>query len=295
MARDGAFRGMDACLCWHPSSETRTNAAGGSALDSLVFEFYGVTAHGAYPDKGRSALDAAVLTDVSVNYLREHVPDNIRIHSVIPAGGNAPNVVPEYARIWYYVRGKDRAQVDEISRRVVRCAKGAATATETRMKGTTTTGVYERLRNAAMAELVQRNLELMGAPRPTAADRKRVAKLGKKPVFARGVKSSISDVPGKGSSDEDNVSWLSPLGCFTVACVSQKVKGHNRELTAQTNLPFAHRGVVRAAEVLAGAAWDLLTNARALRTIRTEFRKKTRGFRYDPLIPKRQRPPVNGG
>ena len=91
-----------------------------------------------------------------------------------------------------------------------------------------------------------------------------MAKLGKKPVFARGVKNSIPDVPGKGSSDEDNVSWLSPLGCFTVACASQKTKGHNRELTAQTNLPFAHRGIVCAAEVLAGTAWDLLTKPRLL-------------------------------
>ncbi|MFW6159118.1 MAG: amidohydrolase, partial [Planctomycetota bacterium] len=106
MAREGAFRRMDACLCWHPSGGTRVKAAGGSALDSLLFEFHGKTAHGAYAHGGRSALDAAILMDVAVNYLREHVPENVRIHCVIRDGGNAPNVVPEYARIWYYVRAR---------------------------------------------------------------------------------------------------------------------------------------------------------------------------------------------
>jgi aminobenzoyl-glutamate utilization protein B len=292
MARDGAFRGLDACLAWHPGDRTAANAAGGSALDSLVLEFRGQTAHGAYADRGRSALDAAVLADVAVNYLREHVPDNVRIHSVFPEGGRAPNVVPEYAKAWYYVRGKDRAEVDDISRRVLLCARGAVMATETRLRVTKLTGVYNRLRSQSLAELVRDNLVLMGAPRATQSDRRRVQDLGKKLEFDQAVRRDVPDTPGKASSDEDNVSWLAPLTSFSMACVPKGVRGHNREYTAQSNLPFAHRGMLRAAEVLAAVAWNLATDAKSLRRVRAEFAKGTKGFRYGPLIAKGQRPPM---
>ena len=96
MARDGGFRDLDACLAWHPGSGSGVNNAGGSSLDSLVYEFFGRTAHGASAHTGRSALDAVMLTDIAANYLREHVPENVRIHSVIRDGGDAPNVVPAY-------------------------------------------------------------------------------------------------------------------------------------------------------------------------------------------------------
>ena len=292
MARDGAFRGLDACLTWHPSNRTIVSAAGDAALDSLTFEFYGQTAHGAYAQAGRSALDGAMLTDVAANYLREHVPDNVRMHSVIPAGGMAPNVVPEYAKIWYYVRGKDRAEVEEISRRLILCAKGAAMATETKLKATKLTGVYSRLRNQPLAELLRDNLLLIGAPRPTPDDGRRVKKLGKKPDFDVAVHKDLPETASKASSDQDNVSWLAPLGCFGMTCVSKGVRGHNREYTAHSNLPFAHRGMLHAAEVLAAVAWDLCTDAALFRRVRAEFTKGTKGFRYDPLIPKGQRPPV---
>lgn len=294
MAREGAFRGLDACLTWHPGNRTAVNAAGGSALDSLTLEFHGRTAHGASAHGGRSALDAAVLMDVAVNYLREHVPDNVRIHCVIRDGGKAPNVVPEYARIWYYVRARDRAEVDEITRRLILCAKGAATATETRVRVKKLTGVYSRLRNGVLAGLLRDNLVLLGAPRVTQADREQVEALGKEPDFQKGVRKDIPDAAGKASSDEDNVSWLAPLGCFGVACVPNGVRGHNREYTAQSNLPFAHRGMLRAAEALAGVAWDLLTDAKLLRRVRAEFTRGVKGFKYDPLIPKNQRPPLDG-
>jgi len=294
MARDGAFRGLDACLSWHPSSETLVNAAGGSALDSLVFEFHGRTAHGAHAEGGRSALDAAILMDVAANYLREHVPDNVRMHCVLRQGGNAPNVVPEYARIWYYVRAKDRQQVDGITKRLIACAKGAAMATETKVRVRKLTAVYSRLRNRPLAELIRDNLVLVGAPRPTAADRQRVRDLGKEPDFDTAVKEEIRQEASKATSDEDNVSWLAPLGVFGVACAPRGLRGHHREYTAQTNLPFAHRGMLRAAEVFAAVGWDLATDPKVLARVRAEFRKGTRGFTYDPLIPAKQRPPLDG-
>ena len=129
MARDGAFRRQDAILGWHPGSGTAVGRKGGSAMDSLIFEFTGRTAHGASAHNGRSALDGVMLLDVAANYLREHVPENVRIHMCIRDGGGAPNVVPGYAKSWYYVRAKDREQVDDVRGRLAACAKGAAMAT----------------------------------------------------------------------------------------------------------------------------------------------------------------------
>jgi aminobenzoyl-glutamate utilization protein B len=294
MARDGAFRGLDACLAWHPSGRAFANNAGGSSLDSLVFEFFGVTAHGAYAEGGRSALDAALLMDVAVNYLREHTPDNIRIHSVIRQGGSAPNVVPEYAKIWYYVRGRDRAQVDDVTRRLTLCAKGAATATETRMKRTKITALYSRLPNDALAGVVRDNVVSVGAPKPTAADLRTARKLGRKQGFDTRVSGSIWTTQGMGSSDDDNVSRLAPFASFGITCVPKGTRGHHREYTRHSNLPYAHRGMARAAEVFAGIAWDLVTKPKLLAEAKKEYKKRTKGFRYNPLITKTQRYPIEG-
>lgn len=293
MARDGAFRRHDAILAWHPGSDTRAVPLGGSSMDSVVFEYFGKTAHGAAaPHAGRSALDGVMLLDVAANYLREHVPENVRIHMCILDGGDAPNVVPAYAKAWYYVRGKDRAQVDEIRARLVACARGAARATETRLKVTRLAGCYSRLPSDVLAALTDRNLRLFGAPRPTPRDRANVERLGKEPKFSRGVREP-SDRQGRGSSDEDSVSWLAPMGRFSMACISKEgVTGHHRDLAAQVKLPFAHRGLLRAGEVLAGAALDLLAGPKLLAKARAEFKKRTRGFTYDPLVPKRQKPPT---
>jgi len=292
MARDGAFRRHDAILAWHPGGQTRVCPKGGSSMDSMVLEFFGRTAHGAHAAAGRSALDGVMLLDVAANYLREHVPENVRIHMCIRDGGEAPNVVPAYAKAWYYVRGKDRKEVDDVRRRLVACARGAAMATETKLKVTRLAGCYSRLPNDAIAGLLDRNVRLFGPPRVTKRDEQNVRGLGKEPEFSRAL-SKPSEAPGRGSSDEDNVSWLAAFGQFNVACVSKKdVPGHHRDYAAQMKLPFAHRGMLRAAEVFAGAAVDLASDAKLTAKARAEFRQRTKGFRYDPLVPVRQKPPT---
>lgn len=293
MARDGGFRDLDFCLGWHPGGKAAANNVGGSALDSVVYEFSGRTAHGAWAHGGRSALDAAVLMDVAANYLREHVEENVRIHMVIRDGGDAPNVVPAYAKSWYYIRGKDRKQVDAVRKRLDLCAEGAATATETEMKWTRLTAVYSRLPNDAFAKNVLVNIKLFGAPRSTTADRRRVEALGKKDVaFPKGVSDGFG-TQGRGSTDEDNVSWLVPFGRFVMPTTAKDTAGHHRDKTAQGTLPFARRGMLQAAKVFAGCAVDLCTDADLRRSIRAEFKKRTRGFTYDPLIPKRQPVPID--
>lgn len=291
MARDGAFRGMDACLCWHPSAGNSVRSAGGAAMDSLMFEFFGHSAHGSNAQHGRSALDAAILTDVAANYLREHLPENMRMHCVLPSGGQAPNVVPDYARAWYYVRGRDRAQVEMATRRLKRCARGAAMATETRVRSSLQTAIYHRLPNRTLAECVLANLTLMGAPRPTASDTTQLRKLGVAKPYSRRISPEIGTQSGRASSDEDTVSWLAPLGGARVACVAEGTHAHHRDYTAQARLPFAWRGMLRAAEILAATAWDLAADQSLLKAVRAEFETATRGFSFDPLIPKSQRTP----
>lgn len=292
MARDGAFRDMDAVLAWHPGTATGVNNYGGSSLDSLVYEFFGRTAHGASAHTGRSALDGVMLMDVAANYLREHVPENVRIHCIIRNGGDAPNVVPAYAKVWYFVRGKDRAQVDEVRERLTKCAQGAATATDTEMKWHRITAVYPRLPNNIMCDSVAGNVSLFGPPRASKADRTAIEKMG----YKQGFNSSVSTghgQQGRGSSDEDNVSWLAPMGRFTVACYAIGTPGHHRDMAAQAVLPYADRAILQAAKIFAGSALDLFSKPDLLAKAKSEFRSKTKSFTYDPLIPKRQKVPVD--
>lgn len=291
MARDGAFRGHDAILAWHPGRNI-VNRQGGTAMDSVLFEFFGRTAHAASAHHGRSALDGVMLLDVAANYLREHMPPSARIHMCIRDGGDAPNVVPAYAKCWYYVRGKNRAEVDDLRGRLAACARGAAMATGTRVKVTRLTGCYSRLESDTIAETLKGNYELFGVPRVTAADARSVRRLGvREPEFHTEMEPGVGG-HGSGSSDEDSVSWLAPFGHVGVACVAKNVTGHHRSYAAQVKLPLAHRGVLRAAEILAATAVELCTDATLRREAAAEFRKRRGRFRYDPLVPKRQKPPT---
>jgi len=280
MAEKGAFRGLDAVLAWHPGAETKATLAGGMAMTSLSFRFTGRTAHAAgAPHKGRSALDGAILTDIAVNYMREHVEDNVRMHSVIPNGGSAPNVVPDKAEIWYYVRGRDRKQVDELIDWVVACAKGAAMATQTRVRTLFHDSVTQRIPNRALTEMMDAVLRRCGPPRFTPSEARTAAKIlpGKK--YNSRI-DRISTEQGKGSSDEDNVSWFAPLGRICVACVPTDTIGHHRQYAAAVRIPGAHRGMLKAAEYLAAGTMELVLNRSLLARAAAEFKEKMKGKRY---------------
>jgi len=285
MAEAGAFRRLDAVLAWHPSKETSVFLAGGSAMDSLSFKFKGRTAHAAgAPHKGRSALDGAMLTDIAVNYLREHVESNTRIHSVIPDGGSAPNVVPHTAEIWYHVRGRDREQVDELTGRVSRCARGAATATETTVRTACHDSVTERIPNKALAEAMDAILHRCGPPHFTPADAKAAVKITPGKEYSTNIEK-IKTEQGKGSSDEDNVSWFAPLVRLNVTCVPDGTVGHNREYAAMVRTPGAHKGMMKAAEYLTTGAVELALNKPLLARAQAEHKSNMRGKRYK--LPKR--------
>lgn len=292
MARDGAFDDLDACLAWHPGANSRADVGGGTAMDSLTYEFFGKTAHAASnPHEARSALDAVEIMNVAVNFLREHVPGNVRMHYAIMDGGKAPNVVPAYARSWYFIRGADREQVSQVGARVDRCAKAAALATETRMKRTVLTACYNRLANDAIAGALDRNLRQVGAPAFDQADAEAARTLGTSGEFDRQI-SEIGRTQGAGSSDEGNVSWITPLAVLIVACFSQGTPGHHYLSHYESLAPAAMKGLAVATETLALTAWDLLVDAKLLQAAKDEFAEKSGGRPYDPVVPQKQRPPV---
>ncbi|MHC4487027.1 MAG: amidohydrolase, partial [Planctomycetota bacterium] len=168
MAKAGVFGGLDAVLEWHPGAENEVRNQTGRAMNSFEVEFFGQSAHGsADPWNGRSALDAVELMNYGVNLMREHIKPTARIHYVIPNAGEAPNVVPEYTKVWYYVRDINRAEVKKHYDRVLKIAEAAALATETTHKVHLITAVHEYLLNRPLQEALQKNLELVGAPQFT--------------------------------------------------------------------------------------------------------------------------------
>ena len=156
MANAHCFDRDDAAISWHPADKNQVSEEVFQAMTSRVFRFYGKSAHAAAsPEMGRSALDAAELTNVAVNYLREHVPTDVRMHYVYTHAGDKPNIVPNYAELWYYIRAASRKTMLDADRRVILAAEGAAHATETRMETEELTRSPETLLNRTLMEAGQ--------------------------------------------------------------------------------------------------------------------------------------------
>ena len=184
LVRDGFFKDVDVVIGWHPGDENSATSAPSLANISGKFRFHGVSAHAAAaPDKGRSALDAVEAMDNMVNMLREHVPQETRIHYVITNGGRAPNVVPDFAEVYYYVRSPDNKVLLDVWDRVAKAAQGAALGTGTTMELEITGGVYSLLPNETLGRLLDGNLRALGGIQYTAAER----------TFAEELRRSLDD------------------------------------------------------------------------------------------------------
>src|SRR5277367_644324 len=168
MVREGLFNDVDVVLHWHPDDENTVTYTSSLAIKSAKFRFYGIASHAAMaPDKGRSALDAVEAMDYMVNMMREHIPQESRIHYIITNGGKAPNIVPDFAESFYYVRHPDKVEVDSLFNWVVRTAQGAALGTGTRMEYEVISGSHDLLINKTLALDMQANLEKVGGVRYT--------------------------------------------------------------------------------------------------------------------------------
>ena len=300
MAREGLFDDMDAVLDWHPSDETKTRNDPGQAMNSFTVEFFGQAAHGAYdPWNGRSALDGVELLNYGVNMMREHIEPTARIHYVIPDGGDAPNVVPEYAKVWYYVRDLNRQSVEGYYQRILKIAEGAALATGTRHEVTLITGVHECLMNRPIQEAIQANLELAGDAGFTAEDQAFGKKLQRSlEIEEEGFVGEVQPLEDEiepatgGSTDVCEVSYIAPQAGFSIATAAAGVPWHSWATTACHGTSAGVKGAQAAARVLALTGIDLLTDPDLLAAAKKDFQERTGGESYASPIPAELEPPL---
>ena len=298
MAKAGLFNDLDICFDNHPDDENAVSLDTSNALNNFEVTFRGKTAHAAGdPWDGRSALDAVELMDVGVNFLREHVRPTVRIHYVIPDAGKAPNVVPDRARAWYYVRGKDREEVEEVYARVLKIAEGAALMTETTREVYLITGVYNKLVNREVARVLHKNLEFVGPPRFTdeqqAFAREMQKYLGNK---EEGISTDIKPLEepkgymGGGSTDVADVSWIVPTAALGTACWPKGSPGHSWAVTTCAGSSVGLTGMHTAAKTIAAAGIETLMDPSVIEKAQAEFKEKTKGFTYKSAVPKDQKP-----
>ncbi len=300
MAKAGLFDDLDAALEWHPGLETQVRNQPGRALNNFSVEFRGQAAHSsADPWNGRSALDAVELMNHGVNMMREHIQPTARIHYVIPSAGEAPNVVPEYARVWYYVRDTARVTVNEYYDWVLDIAEGAAIATRTTHEVHLITGVHEMMLNRPLQEATQRNLELVGPPRYPDAFQTFATEMQRGLGIAeKGLDTEIQPLadgpqpPEGGSTDVAEVSYITPTVGFNVTSAPADVPWHSWATTASHGTEWAVRAADVAARVLALTGVDLLTDPDLVRSARAFFEEATGGEPYRSPITQDQKPPV---
>jgi aminobenzoyl-glutamate utilization protein B len=287
MAREGLFSDLDAALHWHPGADGAVSNFRSAATNSVRIEFFGKAAHaGAAPWLGRSALHAAELCAHGLNLMREHVEPTARIHYVFERGGEAPNVVADYARIRLYVRDIDRAHVEASTAWIKQIAAAAALATQTRAEALVYSGLYDLLPNRPLAECMQVHLERVGLPGYTEEERDFATELQRQfGVEPQGMVTSISplasDEPAFGfSTDVGDVSWCTPtMGCG-LPTVPLAVGLHTWAATACHGTSIGVKGALSAARVLTATGVDILTDVDLRQAARADFERRTEGKPY---------------
>ena len=300
MVREGLFKDVDVVLHWHPSDANNITMTPSLANISGKFRFHGIASHAsASPEKGRSALDGVESMDVMVNMMREHIPQETRIHYVITRGGEAPNVVPAFAEVYYYVRHPSREQVKSIWDRVTNAARGAALGTGTTVDWEITGGTYDLLPNATLGRVMHANLARVGGV-PYTADEKIFAEkihptLLDKPVPVENANliQAFQPVlpPSGGSTDVGDVSWVVPTVGLETATWVPGTPAHSWQAVAAGGTSIGLKGMVVAAKTIALTAIDLFTSPATIAQAKAELAKQRgENFRYAPLLG--DRPPA---
>ena len=303
LVRAGLFRDVDAALHWHAADRNTVMMNPSLSNRSGKFRFRGVSSHASSaPDRGRSALDGVEAMNHMVNLLREHVPDTTRIHYVITRGGEAPNVVPAFAEVYYYVRNPSRDVVRDVWERVENAAKGAALGTGTTVEWEITGGVYDLLPNEALGRVAHANLAAVGGVTYDAAEREFAAAIGRTllgkapaPEIAALVPPFNPNPPrdGAGSTDVGDVSWNVPTVGVRTATWAPGTPGHSWQAVACGGTSMGLKGMIVAAKVLAGTMIDLFSDPAAIAAARRELdARRGPDFRYQAIIGDRA-PPLN--
>lgn len=315
MVAAGLFDNVDTCLSHHPGSLNVASLASSTATIHAKFHFHGKTAHAAAnPEQGRSALDAVELMNIGVNYLREHIIEKARIHYVIESGGGQPNVVPDYARSWYYVRAPEIDQLESIYRRVEKIAEGATLMTETTLEIDMDRGSYNKIPSRTLSEVVTANMYQVGAPKYTEEELGFAAEITE--TFPKENKVEAlkkSKMPGwekyqdvdlvtdildpwddgevsPGSTDVSHVSWKTPTMEFSTACNVLGAPGHSWQFVAASGSSIGHKSLIFAAKTMAGAVLDLIVEPALIEKAKDEHRYRLGKNVYIPDT--ERRPPL---
>lgn len=307
MARDGQFRDLDAAITWHPGDTNEVTTGSNAASLQVEYTFEGVASHAAEtPQTGRSALDAAELMNIGVQFLREHMEPRCSVHyAFLDAGGVSPNVVQPTARLVYMVRGENVRQAKALLKRVNNIAKGAALMTDTEVTTRQIDGTSSTVSNTVLEQVLQDNLEAAPLPEYTedelvfakamratydcsrlpgqqTYENRRLRAFvmehtdgGKKPINDFIMPYVPSETYAKGSTDVGDVSWLTPTAQFNTATYTSGSPGHSWQNVSLGKTSIAYKGELFAAKVLAGAAADLMEREDLLLQAREEFDRET--------------------
>lgn len=293
MTREGIFEGVDAVLHWHPGNYNAVIGSSTLANISAKFRFYGSSAHAAgAPDKGRSSLDAVEAMNHMVNLMREHIPSDNLIHYVISHGGEAPNVVPDFAESYYYARSPDKDDVMPLFERIVATARGASIGTEVDMDYEVISGSYNILINAALADVMQKNLEMVGGVKYTEDEKIYARELQKTFEFSAPEVESVEEVLPldndhgiKGSTDVGDVSWFVPTVGLMAATWIAGTPGHSWQAVACGGTDIGIKGMYVAAKTLTATAIDLMKDTALLEKAREEHVKNVGpDFEYKSFV-----------
>ena len=304
MVRDGLFKDVDVVLHWHPADRNGIMNGGLLAVDSAKFTFHGIAAHAAMaPDRGRSALDAVMLMGTGLEFLREHVPSNTRIHYIITKGGVAPNVVPDLAQLDLMARNPSNTTLTGIWDRILKIAQGAALMTGTTLEVTDIGSDANIVGNDPLAAVAQKNLEEVGGYTMTAEQKKFALQLqttlGTETVPDLDLTSVVQPLrpvdpnAPSASTDVGDVSWVVPTIGFSAATFVPGVAAHTWQATASTGMSIGQDGMIIASRALAITAVDLFASPALITAAKADFARKMAGKVYQSPIPPGQKPLLN--
>jgi aminobenzoyl-glutamate utilization protein B len=292
MVREGLFDDVDIVLHWHPDDVNGANAMTNNSNKSARFTFKGISAHAAgAPELGRSALDGVESMNMMVNMMREHVPQSSRIHYVITKGGLAPNVVPDLAEVYYYVRHPKMHKVEELFQRVVKTAEGAALGTETSVTYEVMHGNYSLLPNTVLQKLVHEKLSEAGGV--TYSDKenlyaKEIYKTFMSPKLEIGSQENIrpyKESHSYGSTDVGDVSWNVPTAGFRAATWVPGTAAHSWQAVASGGTSIGLKGTKMAVKTLSTTAIELFLKPELINEAKKELHQRVgKDFDYKPLL-----------
>ena len=292
LVRAGLFNDVDVAVHWHPSDANSITMTSALANTSAKFRFYGIASHASMaPEKGRSALDAVESMDYMANMMREHVPQETRIHYVITQGGKAPNVVPDFAEVFYYVRHPKKDQVVSIFQRLVKTANGAAMGTETKVDYEIIGGTHDLLINRTLGEAMQLDLQKVGGVTYTAEEIEFGKKLQSTFTYkVPAINSAANIIPlknidaGGGSTDVGDVSYAVPTVGLEAATWIPGTPAHSWQAVACGGTEIGTKGMMVAAKTMALMAIDLFSDPALINKAKQEFIQAKGDYQYKALL-----------